>query len=91
VAGVTEVHDLLAVALPGSDYGDDAALARFANEAPAMIRAVPVGVKATVSQGVIFLTGLVSNGAERAAAHDAVAGVAGVLSISNQIEVQGDT
>jgi len=91
VAGVTKVHDLLAVALPGSDCGEDAALARFANEALAMNRAVPVGVKVTARQGVIFLTGLVSNGAERAAAHDAVAGVAGILSISNQIEVRGNT
>ena len=91
VAGVTEVHDLLAVALPGSDYGDDAALERFANDAIAMNRAVPAGVKATARQGAIFLTGLVSNDAQRAAAHDAVAGVGGVLSITDQIEVQGDT
>ncbi len=91
VAGVTEVHDLLAVAMPDSDYGDDAALARFANDALAMNRAVPAGVKATARQGAIFLTGQVSNGAQRAAANDAVAGVAGVLSITNQIEIQGDT
>jgi hyperosmotically inducible periplasmic protein len=91
VAGVTEVHDLLTVALPGSDYVDDAALARFANETLAMNRAVPAGVKAAARQGAIFLTGLVSKGAERAAAHDGVAGVAGVLSIANQTEVRGDT
>jgi osmotically-inducible protein OsmY len=53
VAGVTVVHNLLAVALPSRDYGDDSALA------------------------------------QRAAAEDAVAGVAGVLSVTNQIEVQG--
>jgi osmotically-inducible protein OsmY len=52
---------------------------------------VPAGVKATARQGAIFLTGLVSNGAQRAAANDAVAGVAGVLGVTNQIQVQGDT
>lgn len=91
VAGVAEVHDLLGVALPSSDFGDDAALARFANDALAMNRAVPAGVEATARQGVIILTGLVRNDAQRSAAHDAVAGVAGVLSIANQIEVQDDT
>lgn len=38
----------------------------------------------------MFLTGTVSVSAQRVAAEDAVAGVAGVLSITNQIEVQGD-
>ena len=33
VAGASTVHNLLAVALPANDYGDDAALAEFANEA----------------------------------------------------------
>jgi osmotically-inducible protein OsmY len=80
VAGVTVVHNLLAIALPSRDYGDDAALA--AN------RAVPDGVRATARHGDIFLTGTVSYGAQRAAAEDAVAGVAGVLSVTNQIEVQ---
>jgi osmotically-inducible protein OsmY len=50
--------------------------------------AVPAGVKATARQGAIFLTGLVSNGAQRAAAND---GVAGVLDVTNQIQVQVGT
>ena len=88
VAGVTVVHNLLAVALPSRDYGDDTALAQLANEALAANRAVPDGVRATAREGDIFLTGTVSYSAQRSAAEDAVAGVAGVLSIINQIKVQ---
>jgi len=89
VAGVTVVHNLLAIALPSRDYGDDTALAQLVNEALAANRAVPDGVRATAREGDIFLTGTVSSSAQRAAAEDAVAGVAGVLSVTNQIEVQG--
>jgi osmotically-inducible protein OsmY len=88
VAGVTAVHNLMAIALPSRDYGDDAALAQLVNDALAANRAVPDGVRATARHGDIFLTGTVSNGAQRAAAEDAVAGVAGVLSVTNQIKVQ---
>jgi osmotically-inducible protein OsmY len=88
VAGVTAVHNLLGIALPSRDYGDDAALAQLVNEALAANRAVPDDVRATARHGDIFLTGTVSYRAQRAAAEDAVAGVAGVLSVTNQIEVQ---
>jgi len=88
VAGVTTVHNLLAIALPSRDYGDDSALAQLVNEALAADRAVPDGVRATAREGDVFLTGTVSYSAQRAAAEDAVAGVAGVLSVTNQIEVQ---
>ena len=89
VAGVTAVHNLLAIALPSRDYGDDAALAQLVNEALRANRAVPDGVRATAREGDIFLTGAVSHGAQRAAAEDAAAGVAGVRSVTNQIEVLG--
>ena len=89
VAGVTAVHNLLAIALPSRDYGDDAALAQLVNEALAADRAVPDDVRATARHGDIFLSGTVSYSAQRAAAEDAVAGVAGVLSVTNQVEVQG--
>ena len=89
VAGVTVVHNLLAVALPSDDYGDDTALAQLVNEALAANRAVPDGVRATAREGDIFLTGAVSHGVQRAAAEDAAAGVAGVRSVTNQIEVLG--
>ena len=88
VAGVTAVHNLLAIALPSRDYGDDAALAQLVNEALAADGAVPDAVRATARHGDIVLTGTVLYSAQRAAAEDAVAGVAGVLSVTNQIEVQ---
>ena len=88
VAGATTVQNLLAVALPSNDYVDDTALAELVNEALRANRAVPDGVRATCREGAVFLTGIVSLSAQRAAAEDAAAGVAGVLSITNQIEVQ---
>ena len=88
VAGATTVQNLLAVALPSNDYGDDTALAQLVNEALGANRAVPDGVRATCREGAVFLTGIVSLSALRAAADDSAAGVAGVLSITNQIEVQ---
>jgi osmotically-inducible protein OsmY len=91
VAGVTTVDTLLAVALPSRDFGDDAALAQLANQALAANAAVPAGVNATAREGSVFLTGTVRVSAQRVAAEDTVAGVAGVLSITNQIEVQGNT
>ena len=88
VAGATTVRNLLAVALPSNDYGDDTALAQLVNEALGANRAVPDGVRATCREGDVFLTGIVSHSAQRVAAEDAAAGVGGVLSITNQIEVQ---
>jgi osmotically-inducible protein OsmY len=90
VAGATTVRNLLAVALPSDDYGDDTALAQLVNEALGANRAVPDGVRATCREGDVFLTGIVSHSAQRVAAEDAAAGVGGVLSITNQIEVQGE-
>jgi len=89
VAGATTVQNLLAVALPSNDYVDDTALAELVNEALRANRAVPDGVRATCREGDVFLTGIVSHSVQRAAAEDAAAGVGGVLSITNQIEVQG--
>jgi osmotically-inducible protein OsmY len=88
VAGAT-VQALLGIAMPDRDFGDDAALAQLVNEALAGTRAVPDSVRATVDEGYVSLTGTVSYSAQRSAAEDAVAGVAGVLGITNQIEVQG--
>lgn len=88
VAGVTAVHNLLGVALPSDDYGDDAALARLANDALAADVAVPKGIQASAREGNLLLTGTVSSSAQRAAAENAVAGCGGVLSITNQIVVE---
>jgi osmotically-inducible protein OsmY len=89
VAGVTVVHNLLLIAEPVDDFGDDTALAQLVNEALAANRAVPAGIRATSHEAAIVLTGTVSISAQRAAAEDAAAGVAGVVSITNRIEVQG--
>ena len=91
VAGVTTVDAMLTVALPADDYGDDTVLARLANQALAANAAVPDSVKATVRNGNLFLTGTVSRNGQRDAAQDAAASVAGVLSITNEIDVLGDT
>jgi len=91
VAGVTTVDAMLAVALPADDYGDDVVLARLANQALAANAAVPDSVKATASNGNLFLTGTVSRNGQRDAAQDTAAGVAGILSITNEIDVLGDT
>jgi osmotically-inducible protein OsmY len=45
---------------------------------------VPDGVRASVSEGNVFLAGTVRYSAQRSAA-----GVAGALSVTNQIEVRG--
>ena len=89
VPGVTVVHNLLLIAEPVDDFGDDTALARLVNEALAANRAVPDGVRATSHEADIILTGTVSHSVQRVAAEDAAAGVAGVRSITNQIEVLG--
>lgn len=87
VAGVTRVDAMLAVAMPADDYGDDSALAGLVNQALAANADVPAGVKATVRQGSVFLTGAVQRSAQRAAAEDTAAGVAGIRSITDEIEV----
>jgi osmotically-inducible protein OsmY len=87
-AGATVVRNLLAIAEPSDDYGDDTALAQLVNQAFAADRAVPAGVRATSHEADIVLTGTVSIGAQRIAAEDAAAGVAGVVSITNQIKVR---
>jgi osmotically-inducible protein OsmY len=87
VAGVTVVHNLLDVALPSGDYLEDAALAQRVNGALAANH-VSDSVRATAREGDVVLTGTVRDGAQRVTAEDAAAGVAGVLSITNRIEIQ---
>jgi osmotically-inducible protein OsmY len=88
VGGVAAVHNLLDVALPSQYYGDDAALARFANQALAANAAVPEGVQASVREGHVILTGMVSSSSQRVAAENAAAGTGGVLSVINEIVVK---
>jgi osmotically-inducible protein OsmY len=89
VPGVGQVHNLLAVAMPSQDYGDDAALTADADEALTANPAVPPGVKASAREGNITLTGTVSTTAQRNAAEDTAGGVGGVLSITNEIVIAG--
>jgi osmotically-inducible protein OsmY len=85
--GVTTVHNLLDVALPSQDWGDDAALAQVVNQALAADAAVPEGIKAGARDGNVVLTGMVSSSSQRAAAENAAAGCGGVLSVINKIVV----
>jgi len=87
VAGVTGVDNLLDVALPVGDYLEDADLAQRVSGALAANH-VPDGVRVTAREGDVVLTGTVRVSAQRAAAEDAAAAVGGVLTITNQIEVQ---
>jgi len=89
VAGVTGVDNLLDVALPVGDYLEDADLAQRVSGALAANH-VPDGVRVTAREGDVVLTGTVRVSAQRAAAEDAAAGVSGVHSITNYIEVQED-
>jgi osmotically-inducible protein OsmY len=91
VAGVTDVHNHLAVDLPPNDYRDDVTLTTMANNALALNVTVPGGVEATAHDGNLKLTGTVSYGPQRAAAEVAVAGLTGVRNIKDDIEITYDT
>ena len=87
VAGVSTVDNNLEVALPESNYRDDAKLTTAANNALTADVTVPDSVEATAEDGNVTLSGTVSYGTERAAAEAAVAGLAGVRNVSNDIEI----
>ena len=87
VAGVSGVHNNLKVVLPDSDYRDDIQLITAANNALAQNITVPDGVEAIAVDGDVTLTGTVTYVTERAAAEAAVAGLAGVRNVSDDIEI----
>jgi len=87
ISGVKNVHNHLEVVLPEGDYRDDALLTTAANNALAQDVTVPDGVEAAASDGNLTLTGTVEFGVERAAAERAVAGLAGVRNVRDQIEI----
>jgi len=87
VAGVKNVFNHLQVVLPEAGYRDDAVLTTAANNALAQDVTVPDGVEAAASDGNLTLTGTVEFGVERAAAEQAVAGLAGVRNVRDQIEI----
>lgn len=90
VAGVTAVHNHLAVRLPLGDYRDDAMLTTAANNALTLNITVPDGVEATAHDGNLRLTGTVSYGSQRTAAELAVAGLTGVRGIKDDIDIVDD-
>ena len=85
VVGVSTVDNNLQVALPESDYRDDAKLTTAANNALAANVTVPDNVEATADDGNITLTGTVPYGTERAAAEAAVSGLVGVRNVMNDV------
>jgi osmotically-inducible protein OsmY len=87
VAGVTSVDNNLQVVLPESNYRDDVKLTTAANNALAADVTVPDSVEAIAEDGNVTLTGNVSYGTERAAAEAAVAGVAGVRNVLDDINL----
>jgi len=90
VAGVKNVFNHLAVALPDGDYRDDAWLTTAANNALTLNVTVPDGVEATARDGKLTLTGLVEFGRQREAAELAVAGLTGVRNVKDDIEISYD-
>lgn len=90
VADVTDVHNHLEVVLPPGDYRDDQTLTSTADDALTLNETVRVGVEATAANGVITLIGAVPNGDERTAAELLVAGLTGVRSVRNDIQIRAD-
>ena len=87
VAGVNSVYNHLEVVLPEGNDRDDVQLATAANNALAGNVTVPDGVEATAEDGNLTLTGMASYGVERAAAEAAVAKLAGVRNVRDDIEI----
>ena len=90
VAGVSDVHNHLEVALPTENYRDDATLTTMANNALTLDIGVPDGVEATARNGNLTLTGTVNYGTQMAAAERAVAGLTGVRGLRDDIEISND-
>jgi osmotically-inducible protein OsmY len=90
VSGAKNVFNHLEVVLPDADFRDDAMLITAANNALTLNVTVPDGVEATAQDGNLTLTGTVEFGAERAAAELAVAGLAGVRNVRDEIEISYD-
>jgi osmotically-inducible protein OsmY len=90
VADVRNLHDHLEVVLPPVDYRDDHMLTTTANDALTLNDTVRVNVVAAAVDGDITLTGTVRDRSERAAAELLVAGLTGVRSVKNNIQIRAD-
>ncbi len=87
---MARVHNQLEVVLPPGSYRDDTMLTTAANEALERTITVPDGVEATAYDGNLTLTGTVAYDSERAAAESAVAVLAGVRNIIDDIDISYD-
>ncbi len=87
---MARVHIQLEVVLPPGSYRDDTMLTTAANEALERTITVPDGVEATAYDGNLTLTGTVAYDSERAAAESAVAVLAGVRNIIDDIDISYD-
>ena len=81
---MSETNDIRAA------HRDDPALTATANDALTLGRTVAVGVEATAKNGDVSLTGAVRCAAERAAAEAMIAGLTGVRSVTNDIQIRDD-
>jgi osmotically-inducible protein OsmY len=90
VAGVKDVRNYLTVVLPPGDHRDDSWLTAAANDALTLGRSVAAGVEATAKNGDITLTGAVRGEAERTEAEALIAGLTGVRSVTNDIEINDE-
>jgi len=90
VAGVKNVYNHLEVVLPPGQYVDDPRLTTLANNALTVNITVPGGVEAAAHDGNVRLTGAVRYGSQRIAAELAVAVLAGVRNIKDDIAIIGD-
>lgn len=87
VPGVAAVADELAVRVPSAFGSFDTQIAHAAVDAIARERRVHGTIRVTVQQGWLTLEGSVDTPAQRVAAEQAVRTVAGVVGVSNRIEV----
>jgi osmotically-inducible protein OsmY len=90
VAGVKKVSNHLEVVLPADNTRDDATLTTTANNALTLNVSVPDGVEGTAKNGNLTLTGTVTYGTERSAAEQAVAYLAGVRNVRDDIAISTD-
>jgi osmotically-inducible protein OsmY len=90
VAGVTGVHNHLEVVLLAGDDRSDPVLETAANNTLELSVTIPDGVTATAHNGNVTLSGTVRYGYERTAAETAVATLAGVRNLKDDIEISWD-
>ncbi|HWZ58932.1 MAG TPA: BON domain-containing protein [Gemmatimonadaceae bacterium] len=90
VAGVLSISNNLTVKPPkADDFHEDDELIKVANRTLEWDARVPLGVRATVEDGVVTLLGAVSLFSEKEAAEDAVRNLVGITGVENAITVSG--